>query len=604
MESSPRSFGQAGFQPSEPSPRSFGQAGFQPSELNKILGILKLSSNTSNVINGVTYKKFYPFYKNIEPFLVKTKRTQLKDVIALVSTQDNSVIEYYDDLNNSSTNKQELSRLLSKANWTTYKKDVTNFINNIIKKNIDLSPNRVDLTNLLAYTIDPENSKDRDDALSIKILNKHYIIYIHIADPTSYFDENSILDKELQERCSSIYLKEKVHHMMPEEFAENIIALNNFNSRAFTCEIIFDENYNRLAYKFYKSYINPINLTYEEADKMKDKNKDIKNLYEFGKHLKLGFNKNYDIHEMVAQYMILCNYLVGLFLKDDISISRYNDSVISKDINNQNILLPEVNEGNTLLPEVNEGNTLLPEVNEGNTLLPEVNEGNTLLPEVNEGNTLINLINLTNILKYKKAEYSVNNHGHSILGLEYYQHFTSPIRRYADLVVHRILSNKLGLTNYNNYNIDKNKLNKLCCKLNTVNKLYKLSYQIDNIYHKIKDFNKILIGKIVNIDNNYINIYVDSLDLMLSFNIINHKIKELYDITIKDNRLTIIDKFYNTLLPEVNEGNTLLPEVNEGNTFELILYQEVKFKIYENILSRNIFTIELLNPNIKDFFII
>ena len=531
----------------ESSPKGFGQDGSQPSELNKILGILKLSSNTSNIINGVTYKKFYPFYKDIEPFLVKTKRTILKDVIALVSTQDKSVIEYYDELNNSSTNKQDLSRLLSKANWTTYKKNIKDFIDNIIKNNIDLSPNRVDLTHITAYTIDPENSKDRDDALSIKILNNYYIVYIHIADPTSYFDENNILDRELRERCSSIYLKDKVHHMMPEEFAENIIALNNNKSRAFTCETIFDKNYKRLDYKFYKSFINPINLTYEEADKFLDKNKDIKNLYEFGKHLNLGFNKNYDIHEMVAQYMILCNYLVGLFLKDDISISRYNNSIIANNIDENKI-------------------TKL-------TLENEVYELLTLKSDVYEL--------LTNQLKYKRAEYSVDNHGHSILGLEYYQHFTSPIRRYADLVVHRILSNKLGLINYN---IDKNKLIKLCSKLNTVNNLYKLSYQIDNIYDKIKNFNQILNGKIVNIDDAYINIYLDSLDLILYFNLINHKIKELYDIMIKDNKLIIIDK--------------------HNNVFELSLYQEVKFKIYDNILSRNIFTIELLNPNIKDFFII
>jgi ribonuclease R len=505
--------------------------------LNKVLGVFKLSSNTSNVINGVTYKKFYPFHKDIEPFLVKTKRIQLKDVIALVSVQDKSVIEYYDDLNNSSTNKKDLSRLLSKANWTTYKKDIKDFIDNIIKNNIDLSPNRIDLTHITSYTIDPENSKDRDDALSINIFNNHYIIYIHIADPTSYFDENNILDRELRERCSSIYLKDKVHHMMPEEFAENIIALNNNNSRAFTCEIIFDENYKRLAYKFYKSFINPINLTYEEADKIKDKNKDIKNLYEFGKHLNLGFNKYYDIHEMVAQYMILCNYLVGLTLKDDISISRYNNSTITNNINENKL-----------------------------TKITSKNEVYELL---------------TNKLKYKRAEYSVSNNGHNILGLEYYQHFTSPIRRYADLVVHRILSNKLGLINYN---IDKNKLIKLCSKLNTVNKLYKLSYQIDNIYDKIKDFNQILNGKIVNIDDNYINIYVENLDLIMSFNLINHKIKELYDIMIKDNIIVITDKY--------------------NNKFELTLYQEVDFKIYENILSRNIFSIELLNPKIKDFFII
>ena len=65
--------------------------------INKILGILKLSSNTCYIKNGNSYKMFYPFCKSIQPFLVKTKRSQLKDVITLVNIIDSCVIEYYDN---------------------------------------------------------------------------------------------------------------------------------------------------------------------------------------------------------------------------------------------------------------------------------------------------------------------------------------------------------------------------------------------------------------------------------------------------------------------------------------------------------------------------
>ena len=385
-------------------------------EINKILGILKLSSNTCYTKDGHSYKLFHPFCKSIQPFLVKTKRSQLKDVITLVNIKDKCVIEYYDN-----STIQDLPKLIGKANWTTYKKQVYS--------NIDLTPNRIDLTHLLSYTIDPLGSQDRDDAISIQKISDNYIVYIHISDPTSYIEQNTQLDKELFERCYSLYL-DKTYHMVPEEFAINKISLTQDNiSRAFTCKVIYDASYNLISYEFFKSNIKAINLTYEEADKIinQDKSKDLKDLYEFAKNIKYNYQQEYDIHEMVARYMILCNYLVGLYLKDDISISRYNNSEIN--VNNINNKLDKLN----------------------------------------------------NMCRYKRAEYTCNNNGHSILGLEYYQHFTSPLRRYADIIVHRILANKLGLITCKH---TKDDLDKICDKLNLVSNLYKLSYQIILIISK------------------------------------------------------------------------------------------------------------------------
>ena len=498
-------------------------------EINKILGILKLSSNTCYTKDGHSYKLFHPFCKSIQPFLVKTKRTlakgfvqaydkrtQLKDVITLVNIKDKCVIEYYDN-----STIQDLPKLIGKANWTTYKKQVY--------PDIDLTPNRIDLTHLLSYTIDPENSQDRDDAISIEKNKDNYIIYIHISDPTSYIEQDTQLDKELFERCYSLYL-DKTYHMMPEEFAINKISLTQDNiSRAFTCKVIYDASYNLISYEFFKSNIKAINLTYEEADKLKETI--LKDLYEFAKNIKYNYQQDYDIHEMVARYMILCNYLVGLYLKDDLSISRYN---------------------------------------------------NTLYNHITSDN-ISELDKLNNMCRYKRAEYSCTNHGHSILGLEYYQHFTSPLRRYADIIVHRILANKLSLITCN---YTKDDIDKICNKLNSISSLYKLCYQIYNINLKITDFNDILSGTIIFIDNSNIKIYIDKLDLVLSFDLISRKISE---------QVGLIDNF------ELIDKSEVLHIQNNNTSFILKLYQEVKLKIYHNKLSNNIFTIELLEPNLKDF---
>ena len=248
-------------------------------EINKILGILKLSSNTCYNRDNNSYKLFYPYCKSIEPFLVKTKRSQLKDVIALVSVRDACVIEYYDN-----STIQDLPKLIGKANWTTYKRQVY--------PDIDLTPARQDLTHLLSYTIDPSGSQDRDDAISIeKDKDKdNYIIYIHISDPTSYIAPDTSLDKELSERCYSLYLVDKTHHMMPEELAINKISLTQDNiSRAFTCKITYDTSYNLVNYEFFKSNIKAINLTYDQAHELIDTK--LADLYEFAKNIKYNYQQ-------------------------------------------------------------------------------------------------------------------------------------------------------------------------------------------------------------------------------------------------------------------------------------------------------------------------
>jgi len=485
--------------------------------LNKVLGILQLSSKTVNTGHkpGIIYKKFIPFLSNVKPFLVKTKLTTLVDIIALVDCNKCEVIQYYDNI----LNNQDFASLLTKANWTKIKK--------LEYEVEDLTPNRIDLTNINSYTIDPLGSNDRDDALSI-VINDNIEIYIHIADPTSYFKYDSKLEEELSKRCYTIYLKNIIHHMIPEELSTNIISLNNKISRTFTCKIIMSQDYKIVEVNFFKALITPINLTYEEADTNRKINKDLENLYLVGEKLK--YHKyDYNIHEMVANYMVLCNHLVGCELKDN-CIFRHNNSEISSELNYTKV-----------------------------------------------DNTLQRLNYYASL---KCAEYSVVNKSHTLLGLDYYTHFTSPIRRYTDIVVHRLLYDKITNKKTVNYNLEQ-----ITIKLNLVNKLYKLGVFICDILETFKEQVTELSGTVIFINNDFIKIYNEEYNITFSFNIVFGIIRDVYNINLINNQLIITNKNY------------------ENNNFILDLYGKVKFKLYKLKFNNKIYKIELTSPSICEFII-
>jgi exoribonuclease R len=323
--------------------------------------------------------------------------------------------------------------------------------------------------------------------------------------------------------------------MFPEPLSTNIISLTEGNiSRAFTLELSYDNSYEILSHKFYKSHIRVKNLTYEEAENhIQNKlNKDLLELYNFG--LKHICQKDlYDSHKMVEVFMILCNKFAAIEMKDIKSIIRYNNS----------------------------------------SKIDLTNIDNSI--DIDS-----KLLEIYQISNNEAATYEINTEliGHKLLNLEHYTHFSSPLRRYVDLVLHRILYAKI---NNEREVYSEEEIKNICLHINNINKIYKLAYNIDKLNKLLKDKTILeLECDLVYFNNNLIKLYYNDKendkDLLFFVNLIHSKIKDNIIIESNSNELSI-----------KNEYNEII---------NLKLFQKIKIKIFKLKNSIKTYQISLVDP--------
>ncbi|WP_185873635.1 ribonuclease R [Blattabacterium cuenoti] len=340
-----------------------------------------------------------------------------------------------------------------------------------LKKNFDTSF-RKDCRKINTFTIDPIDAKDFDDAISIKKLNNNiWEIGIHIADVTHYVKEGSFLDKEAYTRGTSIYLEEKVIPMLPHKLSNNICSLLPEKDKlSFSSIFNFNKKGKILKSWFGKTIIRSNRrFTYEEVQDIIDKKKgdfyeDISTLLFFSKILtknrlkngalslerlevkfnldekknpiKLFFKKNNDAHHLIEEFMLLTNRKISEFVSlnldkkpyQRIYIYRVHDKPDFKKIIDLNKIIKPLGYS---LDKENFKKSI-------NFLLKNIHKKP-------EKNFIENLI----LRVMSKAKYSTKNIGHYGLSFIYYTHFTSPIRRYSDIIAHRLLNNYLLFNKYN-----------------------------------------------------------------------------------------------------------------------------------------------------------
>ena len=344
-----------------------------------------------------------------------------------------------------------------------FPKEVLKEVNNIneIKEN---KVKREDYTKPLTFTIDPDNAKDFDDALSFKKLeNNIFEIGVHIADVSSYVRPDTELDKEARKRGTSVYLANKVVPMLPEKLSNEICSLEpKKNKRAFSIIFTIDKEGNILKERAARTIIlSDYRFTYSEVQSIieneKDKNnknkkfeKPIKTLNEISKKIRkkrkergaIFFNKkevgfkfngekiegtflkeSKESHKLVEEFMLLTNIGVAEKLKRK-AIFRIHDKPDEKKV--ENLFSVAESFGHKKLDKKN---------NIGKQI-------NHLLLQAKQKKES-NIINLLALRSMSKAEYSTKNIGHHGLSLARYLHFTSPIRRYPDIICHRLLSSLL-----------------------------------------------------------------------------------------------------------------------------------------------------------------
>lgn len=328
---------------------------------------------------------------------------------------------------------------------------------------------RKDLRHILTFTIDPHDAKDFDDALSIeKLKNDRYLIGVHIADVSHYVTPNDIIDKEAYERATSIYLVDRVVPMLPERLSNFICSLRPQEEKL-TYSVIFEMDLSGKVFDTWmgKTVINSDRrFTYEEVQEIIEKeegeyyeeiniintmakiirDKRMKNgaigfdkkevkfkLDEKGYPLEVYFKEQKEAHKLIEEFMLLANKAVAERIgkprgesKPKTFVYRIHDIPNPEKLNNLSEFVGKL--GYKMKTDTRKNIS---------------NSFNTLLKSC-EGKGEENLIETLAIRSMAKAEYSTQNIGHYGLAFDYYTHFTSPIRRYPDLMVHRLLDNYLN----------------------------------------------------------------------------------------------------------------------------------------------------------------
>ncbi len=323
---------------------------------------------------------------------------------------------------------------------------------------------RRDFRSVTTFTIDPVDAKDFDDALSIQRLeNGNWEIGIHIADVTHYVEEGSVLDNDAYKRATSVYLVDRVMPMLPERLSNELCSLRpNEESLCFSAVFELDEDaaiqsewfgrtviYSdfRFAYEEaqlvldgekhkYDNLLVALNKIAKKLNKKRFKNGSINfetkevrfDLDDEGKPIGIKVKERKDAHKLVEEFMLLANKRVAHFVGKEKNKAGKNNFVYR--IHD----LPDLDKLEDLRLFASKFGYHL-QFNNPNQISSSLNK---FMKEI-EGKPEQDLLQSLAIRTMAKAIYTTENIGHYGLGFDFYTHFTSPIRRYPDVLVHRVL---------------------------------------------------------------------------------------------------------------------------------------------------------------------
>lgn len=324
---------------------------------------------------------------------------------------------------------------------------------------------RIDMRNITTFTVDPRDAKDFDDALSLrKLENGLWEVGVHIADVTHYVRPESIIEQEAQDRATSVYLVDRTIPMLPEHLSNGICSLRP-NEDKLTYSVIFEMNDKAeiLNYEIAKTVIcSNRRFTYEEAqtvietgdgeykEEILTMDRLAKTLRakrfqagaiafdrvevrfeidEKGKPISVFFKEQKDANKMIEEFMLLANKTVATH------IGRPGKKQQAKTFVYRIHDVPNPDKLNNFAVFIKRFGYNLKTSGKQASISGSINQ---LLDDV-QGKKEQNLIETLAIRSMAKAIYSTANMGHYGLAFDFYTHFTSPIRRYPDMMVHRLL---------------------------------------------------------------------------------------------------------------------------------------------------------------------
>ncbi|WP_194975587.1 ribonuclease R [Aquiflexum lacus] len=326
--------------------------------------------------------------------------------------------------------------------------------------------NRRDMRDVPTFTIDPADAKDFDDAISYRKLdNGNLEIGVHIADVTYYVQPKTGLEKEAYDRATSVYLVDRTIPMLPERLSNGLCSLRpNEDKLTFSCVFELDENADvlnhwigrtvthsdrRFAYEEGQENIdNQSGDFYQELTHLNDLAKKLRKrrfekgavnfetvevkfkLDEKGKPLGLFVKERKDIHKLIEEFMLLANRTVAEFVYNK---NKGKDTFVYRIHDN-----PDAERLETFANFAKKfGHEV--KIGEGERVSAALNK---LMDEI-VGKPEQNVLEQLAIRSMAKAKYTTEPKGHFGLAFKHYTHFTSPIRRYPDMMVHRLLQHYL-----------------------------------------------------------------------------------------------------------------------------------------------------------------
>ena len=431
---------------------------------NTVVGILEKSKNFAFVIPTGS------FGKDIYIPNSKIANADNRDLVAVEITfwgdddrkPEGKIIKV---LGSSTNSKNMIEALIYREGLSEeFSNEAMQQTKEVIKEKIDYS-NRKDLTKLPIITIDGADAKDLDDAVYVeKLENGNYKLIVAIADVSHYVKKDTVLDLEARHRGNSVYLVDRVLPMFPKEISNGICSLNEKEEKlTFSCEMEIDLKGDVVNYEVYKSVIKSAHrMTYKDVNAILDGDKDLINEYS-------------DIYEMLKQMLELSKILrAKKFTRGSIDFELPELKVVLDEDNNkvEKVLLRDRGEGEKIIEDfmIAANETVAERIywlelasiyrthekpdREKIVVLNEIlakfgykipnfdnlhpKQFQEIIERSKDKETSM-LVHKTILRALKQARYTVEDIGHFGLSSSHYTHFTSPIRRYADLMVHRVL---------------------------------------------------------------------------------------------------------------------------------------------------------------------
>ncbi|MCT4586188.1 MAG: ribonuclease R [Carboxylicivirga sp.] len=405
---------------------------------------------------------------------VKDGQKAIARIVEWPERAKNPIGEIVDILGDAGNNQAEMHAILAEFNLPyRYPQEVIDEAETIDATISDEEiARRRDFREVTTFTIDPADAKDFDDALSLRKLdNGNWEVGVHIADVTHYVQAKTLLEKEAYERATSVYLVDRVVPMLPERLSNFICSLRPHEEKlCFSAVFEMDDQANVINSWFGRTVIySDRRFTYEEAQKIIESGKgdlseevltldklakslreqrfkegsvgfervEVKfNIDEDGKPLGVFFKESKDANKLIEEFMLLANKKVAQLIGNkELEKSRRSKA---KTFVYRIHDVPNPDKFENFASFVRRfGYEAMPKGSE--TVSASLNR---LLTDV-QGKGEQNLIETLAIRTMAKAIYSTHNIGHYGLSFKHYSHFTSPIRRYPDMMVHRLLQRYL-----------------------------------------------------------------------------------------------------------------------------------------------------------------